>query len=54
MPDGSVYIEAEGPEDKLNELLEFAKVGPKHASVERVDHEYQASENIFRNFDYSF
>ena len=35
LPNGSVFIEAEGLEDKLYELLEFSKKGPKHA---RVDH----------------
>ena len=31
--DGSVYIEAEGPERNVLELIEWAKVGPPHASV---------------------
>jgi len=54
MPDGSVYIEAEGPEDKLNELLEFAKKGPKHAQVEKADYEFKDPQNKFKNFDYTF
>jgi acylphosphatase len=31
--DGSVYIEAEGPEANVKELIDWAKVGPPHASV---------------------
>lgn len=54
MPDGSVYIEAEGPEDKLNELLEFSKKGPKHAQVEKIDFEFKDTQSKFKNFDYSF
>ena len=52
MPDGSVYIEAEGPKDKLNELLEFSKKGPKHAQVEKVEYEYLQPTNEFKEFDY--
>jgi acylphosphatase len=54
MPDGSVYIEAEGQEDDLFELLEFAKKGPKHAEVKRVKHEYKEFEGKFNKFDYAF
>ena len=54
MPDGSVYIEAEGPEDKINELLEFAKKGPKHAQVEKTDYEFKVPQNQFKSFDYTF
>jgi len=54
MPDGSVYIEAEGPEDKLLELLEFTKKGPKHAQVEQVKHEFKEFKAKFNKFDYAF
>jgi acylphosphatase len=54
MPDGTVYIEAEGPDDKLFELLEFSKRGPKHAHVERVEHEFTQPTNEFKGFDYAF
>ncbi|TFG03079.1 MAG: acylphosphatase [Promethearchaeota archaeon] len=50
MPDGSVYIEAEGSEDKLKELLEFTKKGPKHAQVEKTDYEFKDSQNQFNDF----
>jgi len=54
LPDGTVYIEAEGPKDKLNELLEFSKRGPKHAQVDKVEHEFKPSINEFTGFDYEF
>lgn len=34
--DGSVEIHAEGPEEKLRALEEWAKTGPAHARVEHV------------------
>lgn len=54
MPDGSVFIEAEGPEDKLFELLEFSKKGPKHAKVDKVKYEFKEPESKFKGFDYDF
>ncbi len=37
MPDGSVYIEAEGSEDAINKLIEWCYVGPPRAKVTEVD-----------------
>lgn len=37
MPDGSVYIEAEGKEDAINSLIEWCYVGPPRAKVTEVD-----------------
>ena len=54
MPDGSVYIEAEGTEDQLLELLEFAKKGPTYAKVEEVKYEFKESENVNKGYDYDF
>jgi len=52
--DGSVYIEAEGPEDKLTELLKFAKKGPKSAEVKNIEYEYKEAQYEFKGFGYSF
>ena len=52
MPDGSVQIEAEGPEDKLNEILKFSKNGPKNARVEHVNHEFLPPKYKYQGFDY--
>ncbi len=54
MPNGSVFIEAEGPEDKLKELLKFAKVGPKNARVDQIEHEFAPPNYQFKGFDYAF
>ena len=37
MPDGSVYIEADGDEDAINQLIEWCYVGPPRAKVSEVD-----------------
>ena len=52
--DGSVYIEAEGPENKLLELLKFAKKGPDSAKVETIEYEYKEAQHKFKGFEYSF
>ena len=37
MEDGSVYIEAEGEEEDMQHFIEWCKLGPPGASVEKVD-----------------
>ena len=54
MPDGSVYIEAEGIKESLNKLLDFSKKGPKQAKVDRVEFEYFDPECKHKGFDYAF
>ncbi|MFX0048733.1 MAG: acylphosphatase [Candidatus Hermodarchaeota archaeon] len=54
LPDGSVYIEAEGEDDELIELLKFAKKGPKSANVESIEYEYKEVKHKYKGFDYSF
>lgn len=34
--DGSVYMEIEGPEDKLKEMVAWCRQGPPHAQVSKV------------------
>ena len=36
-PDGSVYIEAEGEEDALNEFIQWCHHGPARAVVDRCE-----------------
>jgi acylphosphatase len=45
MPDGSVYVEAEGLESKVNEFIKWCKTGSKFAEVERVVVEVGAMQN---------
>ncbi len=37
MPDGSVELEAEGPEDRINKLVAWLNQGPQYARVEKVE-----------------
>ena len=36
-PDGAVYIEAEGEEDKLDEFINLVKQGPSIAKINRIE-----------------
>jgi acylphosphatase len=49
MPDGSVHIEAEGEEDKLQEFMDWCSKGPNAALVENVEYEYIPEKN-FQDF----
>jgi acylphosphatase len=39
-PDGTVYVVAEGDEEKLKELLKWCHKGPWLAKVEKVESEF--------------
>lgn len=47
MPDGSVYIEAEGRKNNLDEFLSWCKKGPDLSKVERI----KTSEGPLKNFN---
>ena len=49
-PDGSVYIEAVGDENKLNELIAWCRVGPPRARVHDVLVETHATIAGFSDF----
>lgn len=49
-PDGSVYMEAEGNEDKLNELIAWCRVGPPRARVDEVAVETHTTLSSFTDF----
>ena len=46
MPDGSVYIEAEGEENNLEKFIKWCNSGPMMAQIEKVE----VSENSLKNF----
>ena len=48
--DGSVYIEAEGDEEKVNKLIEWCYVGPPRSKVTEVFAEESELKN-YRNFE---
>jgi acylphosphatase len=50
MPDGTVHIEAEGPKDKLEKLLAFARKGPRLARVDKVEKSYSEPKGEFPDF----
>ena len=50
-PDGSVLIVAEGEEEKLQKLVEWAKVGTELSQVERVDITWKDASNKFKFFE---
>ena len=45
-PNGSVYIEAEGEEEILNKFIEWCKVGPSQANVDKIEF----NESVLKNF----
>lgn len=48
--DGSVWIEAEGPEPVLEKFLEWAKRGPDRAQVDRVEVSFSDELKNFPSF----
>ena len=51
MSDGTVEVVAEAEEETLKKLLEWCKIGPRHARVIQVDEEWQGvNKKTFNNF----
>jgi acylphosphatase len=48
-PDGTVYLEAEGETESLDQFREWCKVGPSRASVSRVEAKNAAAKG-FKSF----
>lgn len=48
--DGSVEIVAEGPKERLENLISWAKKGPPLAGVEKVDVEWEEATGEFDDF----
>jgi acylphosphatase len=49
-PDGSVEVLAEGPSEKLEELVAWCRQGPAGARVERVELQRQVFRSEFNEF----
>jgi len=49
--DGSVTVVAEGPENKINELIDWCHSGPSTCEVEKVNVEKMAYTNEFLDFE---
>ncbi|MBI2134596.1 acylphosphatase [Candidatus Woesearchaeota archaeon] len=54
MPDGTVEVVAEGPEEKINELIKFCKKGPEAAKVSKVNIKFEKPKNEFDGFGVRF
>ena len=49
--DGTVVLVAEGPENKVNDLVDWCYSGPSTAQVEKVEIEKQEYSGEFDSFD---
>lgn len=50
--DGTVEVIAEGEEEQLKKLLEYCKIGPQRAIVEKVEEEWnEIQEKNFNEFN---
>ncbi len=54
MSDGSVYIEAEGDNDDLVDILNWCYKGPLFAKVEKVNYEISTRLKGFKNFKINY
>lgn len=50
LPDGRVEVVAEGPEEKLQELIEFCRHGPPLAHVTGTEIHWEEPTGEFRDF----
>lgn len=53
-PDGTVEVQAEGPEDKVWKLVSWCRRGPPAAAVTRVHEIIEEWEGEFTSFDIMF
>jgi len=53
-PDGGVKIVAEGEEENLKKLIDWAKKGPKRAKVEKIEIKWEEPKQEFKNFNIKF
>lgn len=54
MPDGSVRVVAEGPEERLRKLAGRLREGPSASVVKDVELEWSDATGEFRGFDVTF
>ena len=51
LPDGSVEALFEGPSDKVREMIRWCEEGPRHASVENVDTDFESAGGDLSGFE---
>ncbi len=54
LPNGDVEIIAEGPEEKIKELIGFCKKGPENAYVDNIEIDYKEPTNEFKTFSVKY
>ena len=54
LPDRTVQIVAEGPDELLEQLVRFAWLGPSRANVSNVIVSWHSFKNEFENFSFRF
>lgn len=54
MPDGTVYLEAEGEDNDLDALIKWIHVGSPHSHVDRVDLQWSEPTNTHSTFEVIF
>ena len=52
--DGTVEIEVEAEEERLKELLEWARKGSRYAKVEKVEYKWGEYRDEFKNFEIKY
>ena len=50
LPDGSVRVIAEGPQERLNQLLAWLRCGPELAEVASVDTQWRNATEAYSDF----
>ena len=51
MDDGTVEVVAQGPEEKIKELIEFCKKGPEMSNVKKIDFKFEKVSDKFDGFE---
>ncbi len=51
LPDGRVEALFEGPTDKIREMVQWCEQGPRHATVENVDVEFDTAQEDLSGFE---
>jgi acylphosphatase len=54
LPDGSVEVLAQGEKQAVDAFLSELRIGPRYASIERVDVDWEEPQDDLRGFDYAF
>lgn len=53
-PDGTVEVVAEGDRTSVKALVSELRVGPRYATVERIDLQWEEPKKDFGGFNYAF